>query len=743
MNIPTRYRSLRRKKAAMPTFVPPLPDISASGSATEPVTNGSNRDQVTVLPIQLLDADTVVSCGISPIMTASALISIIQRQSGKLPYRIESLRVAEIFNKSLQRELLGFELVNDVVKGWDALKENCLRVVLSHSSSSAMTVEAVLPEYAPPVAGWLTIKLKFNKWSKRWAFTDDNALYISKKPNPRVKDRILLCNLNQVNFYYLQPEHFSRIASPTDLCFALKSPENHAIFENHSDFMHYIACDDRTSFDMWKHAVETTRAIYVQKIAKVRLESFAQSETLDRQTLAAPLIAPEEFAKAIDQHRLSIEKDSNRRNSPIMRSLSARRPRPNFPVQQHRGPTIVAPTPEHLTVTKDSLLDRLLQGENVATTSITQYDNYGPIPPRRTSGENVRQESSSLAKPTMDRSNTVSEARRKESIIPRAIDTSVKYDPQHKVLASPVSLSTSESSNYFSTSDSESPVPRLDHLRVIRDREKPNSPLRNPLFDSAPQGVKEEEQDDENTPLYKKLQQLDIKVGSKNPFLDSQIMATARVEHKESIASLHALLAQKSHVDDTITRSESPERMRERYSATSRSSAETVNQVLQNQPHTPKLETKDGDHTRSRGHSLDATSTRRRYNLDEQRRPSDRHVGDYALNERNDNYKSSLRRHRSQNRHHDYTERRLDDPSYLKSNSHTIRRHKSSEIVASRSKAVQESSGAHVKRNLSVRGVSARSQLGLAEPLIMVVNEDKRLFHEGSLLAKMESSRRY
>ncbi|KAK9433685.1 hypothetical protein V1505DRAFT_337296 [Lipomyces doorenjongii] len=720
MNIPTRYRSLRRKKAAMPTFVPPFPEISASGSATEAVTNGSNRDQITVLMIQLLDADTVVSCGISPIMTASALISIIQRQSGKLPYRIESLRVAEIFNNSLQRELLGFELVNDVVKGWDALKENRLRVVLSHSSSSTMTVEAVLPEHAPPVAGWLTIKLKLNKWSKRWAFTDDNALYISKKPNPRVKERILLCNLNQVNFYYLQPEHFSRIASPTDLCFALKSPENHAIFEDHSDFMHYIACDDRPSFDMWKHAVETTRAIYVQKMARVRLESFAQSETLDRQALAGPLIAPEEFAKPpIDQHRLSIEKDSRSLNSPIMRSLSARRPRPNLPVQQHRGPTIVAPTPEHLTVTKDSLLDRLLQGENVATTSITQHDNYGPIPPRRTSGENVRPESSSLAKATVDRSNAVSEARWKESIIPRSIDTSVEYDPKHKVLASPVSLCTSESSNYLSTSDAESPVPRLDHLRIIRDREKLNSPLRTPLFDSARQGVKEEEQDDENTPLYKKLQQLDIKVGSKNPFLDSQIMATARVEHKQSNASLRAVLAQKSEVEDTIPRSKSPERMRDGYSATSRSSAAAVNQALQNQPHSPKLEMPDWSHTRSRDHSLD------------------------YLNERSDNYKSSLRRHRSQNRHHGYSERRQDDPWHLKSNSHPIRRHKSSEIVASRSNAAQESSGAHVKRNLSVRGVSGRSQLGLAEPLIMVVNEDRRLFNEGSLLAKMESSRRY
>ncbi|KAK9389744.1 hypothetical protein V1515DRAFT_565460 [Lipomyces mesembrius] len=742
MNIPTRYRSLRRKKPAMPTFVPPFPELSAPRSATEPVTNGSNRDQVTVLPVQLLDADTVVSCGISPIMTASALISIIQRQSGKLPYRIESLRVAEIFNNSLQRELLGFEVVNDVVKGWDALKENRLRVVLSHSSSSAMTVEAVLPEYAPPVAGWLTIKLKLNKWSKRWAFTDDNALYISKKPDSRVKDRILLCNLNQVNFYYLQPEHISRIASPTDLCFALKSPENHAIFENHSDFMHYIACDDRPSFDMWKHAVETTRAIYVQKIAKVRLESFAQPETLGRQALAAPLIAPEEFAKPIDQHRLSIEKESRSLNSPIMRSLSARRPRPNLPVQQHRGPTIVAPAPEHLTVTKDSLLDRLLQGENVATTSITQHDNYGPVPPRRTSGENVRPESSSLVQATVDRLNTTSETRRKESIIPRSIDTSVKYDPQRKVLASPVSLCTSESSNYFSTSDSESPA-RLDHLRVIRDREKMNSPLRTPLFDGAPQGVNEEEQDDENTPLYKKLQQLDIKVGSKNPFLDSQIMATARVEHKQSNASLRAVLAQTSDVDDTIPRSESPERMRDAYSATSRSLAGTVNQALLNKAHSPKLEIQDGFHTHPRDHSLDATSARRRHNPDEQRRPSDRHVDDYVLNERNDKYKSSLRRHRSQKGHHGYTERRLDDPSNLKSNSHAIRRHKSSEIVASRSNAVRESSGAHVKRNLSVRGVSGRSELALAEPLIMVVNDDRRLFHEGSLLAKIESSRRY
>ncbi|KAJ8100600.1 hypothetical protein POJ06DRAFT_107969 [Lipomyces tetrasporus] len=740
MNIPTRYRSLRRKKAAPEAT--PVPPVNSSGQAPEPVAIGPNRDRVTVLPIQVLDPDTVVSCSIPSTMTASALISMVQRHSGKLPYRIESLRVAEIFNNCLQRELLGFELVSDIIKGWDALKENRLCIVLSNSPSSAMTVEAALPEYAPPVAGWLTIKLKSHKWSwsKRWAFTEDNTLYISKKPNPRLKDRIFLCNLNQVNFYDLQPQHLARIGSPSDLCFALKSPESHAIFEDHNDFMHYIACDDRPSFDMWKYAMETTRAIYVQKIAKLRLESFAQSETLDRQALVAPLIAPEEFAKPIDQHRLSIEKDSKT----LIRSISARRPRPGLPAQQHHGPTIVAPTPEHLTVTKDSLLDRLLQGESVATTSITHYDNYDPIPPRRASGEDSRQESSSFAKKMTDSSgdslDTASGVRRNGNIMPRTIDTSAKHNPQHRILASPTSSSTSESSNYFSASDSEAPALRRNHFRpVLQDHARRKSPLRTQLVDSTLQ-VKDEEQDDENTPLYKRLQQLDIKVGSKNPFLDPEIMTRPRLEQKSSTASLHAVLAQNDAGDNSIARSENAVKLSDGYTATSRSSGELVNQALQNLPRSPRLEILRDDHTRLRGHSLDSKRTRGNY-LEENGHSHDRYAG--AIRQREKSYKSNLRRHQSQIRQNDHSERRREDESNLPSNSHTVRRHKSSDLIITRNKTVREGSGANTRRNLSVRGPSSRLAFGVAEPLISVENEDKTLFHEGSLLAKMGSSRRY
>ncbi|KAK9324432.1 hypothetical protein V1517DRAFT_336890 [Lipomyces orientalis] len=740
MNIPTRYRSLRRKKTAPEAT--PVPAVNSSGRAPEPAAIGPNRDQVTVLPIQVLEPDTVVSCSIPPTMTASALISMVQRHSGKLPYRIELLRVAEVFNNSLQRELLGFELVSDIIKGWDALKENRLCIVLSNSPSSAMTVEAALPEYAPPVAGWLTIKLKSHKWSwsKRWAFTEDTTLYISKKPNPRVKDRIFLCNLSQVNFYLLQPKHLARIGSPSDLCFALKSPENHAIFEDHNDFLHYIACDDRPSFDMWKYAMETTRAIYVQKIAKLRLESFALSETLDRQAPVPPLIAAEEFAKPVDPHSLSIEKDSKT----LMRSISTRRHRPGLPAQQHYGPTIVAPTPEHLTVTKDSLLDRLLQGENVATTSISQSDNYDPIPPRPASGEDSRQESSSFAKKMTDNSgyssDTASGVTRNGSMMPRSIDTSAKHNPRHRNLASPTSSSTSESSNYVSASDSESPALRRGHFRPVHNNARRKSPLRTPLVDSSLQ-AKDEEQDDENTPLYTRLQQLDIKVGSNNPFLDPEIMARPRLEQKSSSASLDAILAQKDAGDDSIARSESPMKLSGGYTATSRSSGEIVNQALQNLPRSPRLEIIRGDHTRLRGHSLDAKRARRDFPEDH-RHSHDRYDG--AIKQREESYNSNLRRHQSQIRQHDQSERRREDSSYLPTNSHKVRRHKSSDLIITRSKTVREGSGANAQRNyLSVRGPSSRPALGVAEPLISVVDEDKTLFHKGSLLAKMESSRRY
>lgn len=177
-----------------------------------------------------------------------------------------------------------------------------------------------------------------------------------------------------------------------------------------------------------------------------------------------------------------------------------------------------------MTLTKDSLLDKLVHGENFANTSnvkSTEESTYSTILGETQSHLQV---SSREAKPL--RSETT---RRKKSL--RYVNHSPERDNHRELRSreserSPVGGQHKKHEQYSmqqSSSGLRDITIRLAPPTEQQQLSHENSRRRDsPVSEDMLKGVYE---DEENMPLYKKMQQLDISIGSKNPFLDPDILA--------------------------------------------------------------------------------------------------------------------------------------------------------------------------------------------------------------------------
>ncbi|KAK7206439.1 hypothetical protein BZA70DRAFT_294716 [Myxozyma melibiosi] len=541
MNVPKRYRSLRRTKpdasaAAGPPrpsvpAVPTLPAIKsggllASGSTatgnhqqtrsagpelSTPAHSRSTGPQLTVT-IEIFDADHPISLACAPTTTATALIglavSAAQRQRGmRISQPVSALRIHELCqNHDISRDLFGCELIDSVIKDWDPKKVNSLRLVPAISSSTQN--DSRFSEFVPPVSGWIRVKLKPSKWSKRWAFVEDSFIYISKKPSSKPKDKVLLCNLSYVNFYTLAPYHLAQIGSPSQFCFALKSTKKHAMFENQHAFLHFVACNDRPNIEMWQRSIQSARFLEVSKESQERLEIFSQTQTANSRAGPSngPLISHEDLKMKPAEHTavqvppplLAIEQSSVNLSNPVKRHKSTLQS--SRTVKLKDVPVVYQPKPD-VAVTKDSLLDKLMHGENLASTSNipnpedsvkrTSYDEPGSRYLDRPSGHNVRRTGSTRRDAGYSAPDSYSRG-------------SSDFDRAR------INEASARSTNHYS-----------DSHEIVDPTPQHATRLSAEIHSSK----KIEDDEDENVPLYKKLQQLDLNVGSKNPFLDPDLLA--------------------------------------------------------------------------------------------------------------------------------------------------------------------------------------------------------------------------
>ncbi|KAK9477032.1 hypothetical protein V1514DRAFT_369043 [Lipomyces japonicus] len=534
MNIPTRYRSLRRQKwvadAGMDQFVPELPTAAVSTEVQEgaDVINTDlfllSRQEKNVVTVKVIifDNEATVTVPINSRMTASSLVVAVQQQALSLlgSYQSRSLRLIEDnFKLGLYRELYAFELISHVVDKWENSSSNSdmvnvFRIACQSSAFSlATTVESSLSEVVTPIAGYVRVLYqKKKKWNKRWVFTEDGVLYVSKKPNPKPEDKETICSLSNVNFHFVRSEKLSSFESRgrSDYVFALKLHQRSAIFENMADYVHYMCCDDESSFEMWKRTVQASRAVFIKCLVDDKLRELESSSSSSSSSHAVnarndkdgdnttsiaplvPLISSDELRQPVMAN--NINKFSTDKQAKVTSHGTTTLP------GSSASHVIIAPMPNHTVVTKDSLLDRLLHGETELSfverkVRKSSEDDRGSRRP----GELKQQQPALLSRSSSSRLSP-----------PGTPSSTFSFEQDETITVMPSPSSTNRVHKQYV---SPSPAPPLSpaDARVLQ-----------PGYQGVKHNTVDDEDEDEDEPLYRRLQAIDLQIGSNNPFLDQE-----------------------------------------------------------------------------------------------------------------------------------------------------------------------------------------------------------------------------
>ncbi|KAK3808394.1 MAG: hypothetical protein J3Q66DRAFT_288621 [Benniella sp.] len=124
----------------------------------------------------------------------------------------------------IERPLRDFEVVLDIMKTWEADKDNKM-----------ICKSFPAPSFVRP-HGWVQVELKKGKWTKRYLHINDTAVYHSKD------------------------ERVPRKKSPTKFGFALKSSDSVHMFETpEDDYIHYVCTDTGESLREWLAALRAAK----------------------------------------------------------------------------------------------------------------------------------------------------------------------------------------------------------------------------------------------------------------------------------------------------------------------------------------------------------------------------------------------------------------------------------------------------------------------------------------------------
>ncbi|KAG0311866.1 hypothetical protein BGZ99_009872 [Dissophora globulifera] len=153
----------------------------------------------------------------------------------------------------IERPLRDFEVVLDVMKTWDAEKDNKM-ICKSFPARTELSAKEVLRLVGPAGQqsfvrphGWVHLETKKSKWVRRYMHITDTAVYHSKDPKPNGES--MLCLLRNFDVYAVQ---VPRKKAPTKFGFALKSSDSVHMFETpEDDYIHYICVESGESLREW------------------------------------------------------------------------------------------------------------------------------------------------------------------------------------------------------------------------------------------------------------------------------------------------------------------------------------------------------------------------------------------------------------------------------------------------------------------------------------------------------------
>ncbi|KAG0264132.1 hypothetical protein BG011_007400 [Mortierella polycephala] len=165
----------------------------------------------------------------------------------------------------IDRPLRDFEVVLDVMKTWEADKDNKM-ICKSFPARDELSAQEIVRLVGPAGQanfvrphGWVHVEIKKGKWVKKYLHIKDTAVYHSK--DAKLSGESMLCMLRNFDVYAVQ---VPRKKAPTKFGFALKSSDSIHLFETpEDDYIHYVCTDSGESLREWLAGLRAAKGMFM------------------------------------------------------------------------------------------------------------------------------------------------------------------------------------------------------------------------------------------------------------------------------------------------------------------------------------------------------------------------------------------------------------------------------------------------------------------------------------------------
>jgi hypothetical protein len=207
--------------------------------------------QVTQQRVFIGDMQRFNTVEITPNTNAGDVIALIASQ-GSLD-NTAAWMLFELANDfGMERPIRSYELLSDVTASWN--KDKLLNAfVVKRTYLAPFLSRSNIPTSSPTNRGYVEYESKKGKWSKRWMELREHSLWLAKRDTG--KDETFLCSLSNFDAYYITRKH----KSPKPFVFAIKSTDNISLFENVSDYVHIVSCNQKDG-ERWMEAILVARS---------------------------------------------------------------------------------------------------------------------------------------------------------------------------------------------------------------------------------------------------------------------------------------------------------------------------------------------------------------------------------------------------------------------------------------------------------------------------------------------------
>jgi len=234
-----------------------------------------------------------VVCGKSrlqfPITPATTAGDLIQSASNCFsePIDPKTFVLIELFGKvGVQRPLRRYEYIREVLNSWDEDQRDTLEVMPGNQAGSNPTLlnSSQAPKSQPEAQTFtLTYSHKVGKWDERCVTLKSDGQVVVKK-NAETADQyyVNVCHLSDFDVYMPTLRQTSRkVRPPQKFCFAIKSQQKTAMFEDLSTYVHFFCTGEKDHAIGFYTAVQQWRSWYLMNIVreKAKVQGASDNQT--------------------------------------------------------------------------------------------------------------------------------------------------------------------------------------------------------------------------------------------------------------------------------------------------------------------------------------------------------------------------------------------------------------------------------------------------------------------------------